>query len=129
MDEAGMKSAIRFCRDELGGSAAEFAIVVLPFGALIFAIIHLCMLFYANQSLQFATEAAARCYSVDSTNCSTIGAVQTYASGRYAGPNIGAVFTPTASGCGHTVVGVGNYTVNAVVIRKTVTLNSTACFP
>ena len=124
-----MKSAIRFCRDEFGGSAAEFAIVVLPFGALFFAIIHLCMLFFANQSLQFATEAAARCYSVDSINCGTTGAVQNYAAGHYGGPNIGAVFTPTASGCGHTVAGTGSYTVNAVVIRKTVTLNSTACFP
>ena len=124
-----MISVIRFCREEFGGSAAEFAIVVLPFGALIFAIIHLCMLFYANQSLQFATEAAARCYSVDSTNCGTTGAVQTYASGRYAGPNIGATFNPAATGCGHTVTGQGNYTVNAVVISKTVTLNATACFP
>jgi len=124
-----MKSMKRFFRDEFGGSAAEFAIVVLPFGALIFAIIHLCMLFYANQSLQFAAEAAARCYSVDSTNCGTTGAVQTYALGRYAGPNISASFTPTATGCGHTVAGTGSYTVNAVVIRKTITLNATACFP
>ena len=124
-----MKSAIRFCRDEFGGGAAEFAIVVLPFAALIFAIIHLCLLFYANQSLQFAAEAAARCYSVDSTNCGTTGAVQTYASGRYAGPNIGATFVADTTGCGHTVTGTGNYALNAVVISKSVPLTAKACFP
>ena len=124
-----MKSAMRFCRDEFGGGAAEFAIVVLPFAALIFAIIHLCLLFFANQSLQYATEAAARCYSVDSINCGTTGAVQTYASGHYGGPNISAVFTPSTGGCGHTVAGAGSYTVNAVVYRKTINLNATACFP
>ena len=124
-----MKSALRFCRDESGGGAAEFAIVVLPFAALIFAIIHLCLLFYANQSLQFATQAAARCSSVDTITCDTAIHIQNYASGRYAGPNIGASFTPGTGACGHSVTGTGNYVLNAVVVRRTITLNAAACFP
>jgi hypothetical protein len=87
------------------------------------------LLFYANQSLQYATEAAARCYSVDSTNCGSTGATQTFATGKYAGPNIGATFVANTSGCGHTVVGSGNYSFNAVVITRSLPLSATACFP
>jgi Flp pilus assembly protein TadG len=124
-----MKSVARFWRNQSGAGAAEFAIVFLPFAALIFAIIHLSMLFYANQSLQFAAEAAARCYSVDSNNCGSTGATQTFATGRYAGPNIGATFVASATGCGHTVAGTGSYRVNAVFVTRTVPLSVTACFP
>jgi len=119
----------RYWKDECGSGAAEFVIVLIPFAALIFAIIHLCLMFYANQTLQFATEAGARCYSVDSVNCNTTGAVQTYASGKYKGPNISPTFVAAATGCGHTVTGTGSYSFNAVVGRFTVPLSATACFP
>jgi len=124
-----MKSLARFWHNQSGSGAAEFAMVFLPFAALIFAIIHLSMLFYANQSLQYATEAAARCYSVDSNNCGSIGNTENFATGRYAGPNIGAAFHATATGCGHTVTGTGNYRLNAVFVTRTVPLTVTACFP
>jgi len=124
-----MSRACKFWANERGGGAAEFALVLLPFAALIYAIIHLCLLFYANQTLQFATEAAARCYSVDSINCSTTGAVQLYAAGRYKGPNITPTFAATATGCGHTVNGSGSYQLNAVVVNVSVPLTATACFP
>jgi Flp pilus assembly protein TadG len=124
-----MSGAIRYWRDECGAGAAEFAIVFLPFAVLVFAIIHMSLLFYANQSLQFAAEAAARCYSVDANNCATTGAVQSYASNNYAGPNIGASFVASATGCGHTVTGSGNYSLNAVVITRSIPLTAKACFP
>lgn len=119
----------RYWKDECGSGAAEFTLVLLPFAALIFAIIHLCLLFYANQTLQFATEAAARCYSVDSVNCSTTGAVQTYASGKYKGPNITQSFVAAGTGCGHTVTASGTYQLNAVFVKVAVPLSATACFP
>lgn len=119
----------RYWKDESGSGAAEFAIVLIPFAALIFAIIHLCLLFFANQSLQFAAEAAARCYSVDSVNCATTGAVQTYATSHYKGPNISPTFVASGIGCGHTVTGSGSYQLNAVFVRKSVPLAATACYP
>jgi len=79
--------------------------------------------------LQFAAEAAARCYSVDSVNCSTTGAVQSYATGRYKGPNISPTFVATGTGCGHTVTGSGNYQLSAVFVRMSVPLAASACFP
>ena len=124
-----MKAAIRFWREEKGSGAAEFTLVLIPFSALVFGIIHACLLFYANQALQFSTEAAARCFSVDANNCASTGAVQSYASGKYKGPNIGATFVASTAGCGHTVTGSGNYSLNAVVITQSIPLAAKACFP
>jgi hypothetical protein len=125
-----MRRLRAYWHEERGGGAAEFAIVVLPFSALIFAIIHLSLMFYANQNLQFAVEGAARCSSVmSSTTCNSTGAVQTYAAGLYKGPNISPSFVYTATGCGHTVTGTGSYTLNAVFVSTSVPLSSTACFP
>jgi len=124
-----MRSVIRYWRHESGSGAAEFTMVLIPFAALIFGIIHMSLLFYANQSLQFAAEAAARCFSVDANNCATTGAAQTFASGKYKGPNIGATFVASKTGCGHTVAGSGNYSLNAVVVSRNIPLTATACFP
>jgi Flp pilus assembly protein TadG len=124
-----MSSFRRYWKDEAGSGAAEFVIVLIPFAALIFAIIHLCLLFFANQSLQFAAEAAARCYSVDSINCASTGAVQTYAASKYRGPNITPTFVASGTGCGHTVTASGSYQLNAVFVRRSVPLAATACFP
>ena len=125
-----MKRLRAYWRDEHGGGAAEFAIVVLPFSALIFGIIHLCLMLYANQNLQFAAEGAARCSSVMSaTTCNSTRAVQTYAAGLYKGPNIAPAFVYSTAGCGHTVVGNGSYSLNAVFVRIAVPLSATACFP
>ena len=115
--------------DESGAAMAEFAMVLIPFTAMIFAIIYGALIFYANQTLQSATEAAARCYSVDRGTCGSTGNVQTYAASRYTGPNIGATFTPSATGCGHTVIGTGNFPINIVVWSTSITMYATACFP
>jgi len=119
----------RYWRNESGAAMAEFALVLLPFTAMIFAIIYGALMFYANQTLQYATEAAARCYSVDAATCNSTTAVRNYAAGRYKGPNIGASFTATATGCGHTVTGTGSFPINIVVWSTSIAMNASACFP
>ena len=124
-----MRQLGAYWREEHGGGAAEFAIVVLPFSALMFAIIHLCLMFYANQALQFAAEGAARCSSVSGTTTCTPGAVPTFAAGLYKGPTAAPTFVYSTAGCGHTVTGAVSYTLNAVFVRTSVPLTATACFP
>ena len=63
-----MRAIRRYPSDERGASAAEFALVTVPFVALTLGIIGLGMALYANQCLQYATEAAARYYSVQTAN-------------------------------------------------------------
>jgi len=124
-----MRRLTEYWKGQRGSGAAEFAIVLIPFTMAVFGIIHMSMLFYANQALQYAAEAGARCYSVDATNCSTASNAQTYASNRYKGPTIGASFTATATGCGHTVVGTGTYQLDAVLVHRAVALRAAACYP
>jgi Flp pilus assembly protein TadG len=125
-----MRTREGYWKDESGAGAAEFALVLIPFLALIFGIINLSLMFYANHTLQYAAEAAARCASVGRfTNCTTTAAVQNYALSHYSGPNITPVFVATTAGCGHTVTGNANFPLNAVVLNITVPLSATACFP
>jgi Flp pilus assembly protein TadG len=119
-----------YWKSETAASSAEFALVVLPFLVLIFGVIQASMIMYANQCLQTATEAAVRCYSVDTVNCGTSTAAQTYAAARYSGPNISPVFVAAiVQRCGHRVTGTANYPLNLIILSPTVALSARACFP
>jgi Flp pilus assembly protein TadG len=123
-------TAAGYWNNERGAASAEFALVVIPFLVMIFAIIGLSTMFYANHTLQFAAEAAARCYSVDVTNCATSGATEAYAATRYSGPgSIAPVFVATATGCGHTVTATGTFQLDAIIFSTSVPLSASACFP
>jgi Flp pilus assembly protein TadG len=124
-----MRARIGYWKDENGAGAAEFALVLLPFLALIFGIIEVSLMMYANQTLQYAAESAARCFSVNAATCGTTGATQAYAATRYSGPNIAPVFVANNTGCGHTVTGTANFQLSAVVVSIAVPLSATACFP
>lgn len=50
----------RFVRQEEGAAAVEFALVALPFLALIFAILETAVVFFAGQTLESATADSAR---------------------------------------------------------------------
>ncbi|MBX3512157.1 MAG: pilus assembly protein [Xanthobacteraceae bacterium] len=54
------KLVVGFGRKNDGAAAVEFAIVVVPFFALLFAIIELAMVFWAGQVLETATHDASR---------------------------------------------------------------------
>ena len=50
----------RFTRDTSGSNAIQFALVAVPFFALIFATIETAMIFFATQAMETATQDAAR---------------------------------------------------------------------
>lgn len=130
-----MRSFHRYLLEERGASAAEFALVTVPFIALVLGIIGLAMTLWANQTLQYATEAAARYYSVQTANTGSVpttGQVQTYANGHYEGPNISPTFTPARGGCGangYQVTGSATFPLNAGIFSFSVPLTAHACFP
>jgi len=51
---------VRFRRNQSGATVVEFALVALPFFALMFAIIETALLFFADQALDTAVSSAAR---------------------------------------------------------------------
>ncbi len=50
----------RFRRDRNGAVAIQFAMIALPFFMMMFAIIEICMIFFATQVLETATQDTAR---------------------------------------------------------------------
>ena len=127
-----MRTGLRYFRDNNGAGAAEFALVVVPFIGLVLGIIGLSMALYANQTLQFATEAAARYYSVQAAigNNPSTTTITNYASTHYKGPSITPSFVANAAAsCGHQVTGTGTLPLNTGLVNTSVTLHSSACFP
>jgi len=130
-----MRKLRHYLHDNGGASAAEFALVCVPFFGLVLAIIGGSMMFYSNQSLQYATETAARYYSVQTTNAGaapTTIAVQTYATNAYTGPGISPTFVAARGGCGANgfqVTGSATFPLNTGLINLSVPLKAHACFP
>jgi Flp pilus assembly protein TadG len=124
-----MRGAGRYWKNERGAAAAEFALVVIPFLGLVLGIIWVSMMLYANHTLQYAAEDAARCWSIKTTICTSAATTQTYASGRYSGPNIAPAFVATQVSCGHKVTGTANFPLTTGLLNTTVPLSATACFP
>ena len=90
-----MKLLRRFMRDETGGSAVEFAMVVPAVLILIFGAIASGVMMYTVVKLQHATETSARCLSAQRSDCS-LSDITTYATGYYSGPTLDdLVFTPS----------------------------------
>ncbi len=129
-----MRGVGLYIRDEAGASAAEFALIFIPFSALVLGILGLSMVLYANQTLQYATEAAARYYSVQTANTGTApagSAINTYGQQQFTGP-MTPTFTASRGGCGPNgfqVYGSGSLPLNAGVYSTTVSLQAHACFP
>jgi hypothetical protein len=80
--------------------------------------------------MHFAAEAAARCYSVDASQCGSATAAQSYAQNLYFGVS-SPTFTASliSPGCGHQVSATLSLVLNAGIVKWTVPLNATACFP
>lgn len=121
-----------YLRRSGGSTAAEFALILPSMIFFILGAFNLTAVFYATSGLNRAVEAAARYASVQTAlNGADPGAtaVQTWAAGNYAGPNVSQVFTYSASGCGHTVSATGTYQMVAGVLNIPFSLSTQACFP
>jgi Flp pilus assembly protein TadG len=125
-----MRARSRFLTDEKGASAAEFALVLIPFIALVLGIIGVSTMIYANETLQYATEDAARCAAVKTSTCFDQTSVSNYALGRYTGPALSPTFAydPAAS-CGHSVTGSATMALDTGLVNISVPLQAHACFP
>ena len=121
--------ALRFIQADEGTSSAEFALVVFPFVGIVLGIIGGGVMFWANTTLHYAAEDAARCASVKATICADATSTQNYALSRYKGPAISPAFSYAASGCGHTVTATATYPLNTGLFNFNVPLSASACFP
>lgn len=119
-----------FIRDERGGSAAEFALVVPFFVLLIFGTIETSIMLSAVIQLHYSAERAARCLSVNVSGACSPGTIEAFAKDFYNGPPlVGMTFTPLVTTCGNQVTGAGSYYVIDGFHATLVTIRAKACYP
>jgi Flp pilus assembly protein TadG len=68
----------RFARDDRGAAAVEFALVSIPFFALIFGIASIAMILYTDAAVHWAVERSARTASMQSAKTYTFPLVPTF---------------------------------------------------
>ncbi|WP_340266290.1 TadE/TadG family type IV pilus assembly protein [Sphingobium mellinum] len=116
--------------DQSGSSVLEFALVAPALFLLIIGGIYLSLLGYTVASLHYATQVAARCASLDATNCGTATGVSTFAQQKFSNFSGGtATFNLTTPACGYNVASSLNYNMNIGVKTITIPINSQSCFP
>jgi Flp pilus assembly protein TadG len=111
-----------------GSTAVEFAIILPALAALVVGGLNTGLLIYSTVGLRTAVEQAARCFSINASQCGTAAAAQTYAQNQYYGIST-PIFTASATGCGHQVSATVTIDVTAVLANFNVPLSATACFP
>jgi Flp pilus assembly pilin Flp len=119
----------RLWSDRRGATAVEFGLVLPAFVMLVLGVIGVSQLAYAVSSMNFAVQEAARCSAVNLAVCGSATATETYAAGKYAGPDVAVVFDSTTAGCGHTVNATGEYELNVAFFVYDIPLTASACFP
>jgi Flp pilus assembly protein TadG len=113
-----------------GAAAVEFALILPAFAMLMIGSMFTAQMMYAASSLRYATEAAARCASINTGACSSDSATQTYAASKYTGPaNPAPTFVSSSTACGHKVTGSLAYVLDTGVTRISVPISAAACFP
>jgi Flp pilus assembly protein TadG len=119
----------KLLRDERGGAAVEYALVLPVFITLIVGALCLGNVAFAANGLHYAVQDAARCAAVKTTVCTDSSTTVAYAKSRYAGPKIAPVFAYSTAGCGHTVTASGRYPLILVAGTINVPLSASACYP
>lgn len=121
---------IKIFVDQSGATALEFALVAPVMIMLIIGGMYLSLLGYTTASLHFATEAAARCASLDSTNCGTAAGVSAYAQQKFLNlSGSTATFNLTTPACGYNVASSLNYNLKIGIATMTIPVTSQSCFP
>ena len=117
--------------DESGATAVEFALTAPIFIALLFGIIECGLALWTQFGLQYGTEAAARCATVDTATCSSASATASYAASNALGLTVPAsTFTATTPSCGNLVQASYVYTfLTSYFGTPRVTLTAQSCFP
>ena len=117
-------------RDRSGTSLIEFAVLLPMFLTLVFGMIDVGRLFWAQTALQHAVEMAARCATINATTCGTAANVKTYATTQAYGLTFPtSTFTVTAPTCGNQVTASYAFSFSSFLPVSTMTLAAKSCYP
>ena len=118
-------------RDNSGATAVELALTMPLFLALLIGCVQIGLLLWTQFGLQYGSEAAARCASINTTTCNTSAQIASYAANHALGLSVPTnAFTVSSPSCGNQISASYPYTFYTLVAgAPTVTLKARACFP
>jgi Flp pilus assembly protein TadG len=119
-------------RGRRGATALEYALVLPALLLFLLGIMDMGRLVWTQATLDHAADAAARCASIDTADCGTTAAIQTYAATQAYGMSLPTSdFTVSAASCGQqvTVSAPFAFVIGGWVSPGTVTLTANACYP
>ena len=116
-----------------GSIAIEYALILPALLMFIIGIIDVSRLLWTYTTLYRATEAAARCAAINTTDCGTTANVKSYAVSQAFGLKVtSSAFTMTTPSCGIQVAASYDFAFAIpafITSLGTVTLKATACYP
>ena len=118
-------------RENSGATAVELALTMPLFLALLIGCVQIGLVLWTQFGLQYGSEAAARCASIDTTTCSNSTQIASYAANHALGLSVPtSAFTVSTPSCGNQISASYPYTFYTLVAgAPTVTLRARACFP
>lgn len=125
-----MRRVAALLADRGGATAVEFALIAPALLLLLFGVAEFGRLLWTQSALHFAVEEAARCAAVDTTNCASTAAVQSFAVGRAAGLGLqSSVFSLSTPACGTQVSASYPFPFVLSALFPSITLTARSCFP
>ncbi len=125
-----------FARDTRGGPVVEFALTLPLFLVLLLGVVQAALILWAQLGIQHGAAMAARCASVDTTQCGSADDVQAFAAAQAYGLSIPATaFSFSAAACGNQVSANYSYSLIGGQIIATafgtgaIALKARSCFP
>jgi Flp pilus assembly protein TadG len=113
-------------RDCRGSVSIEFAVLFLFLLIPALSIFDVYVVALSKMQLEFATEAAARCFATGNINCTTSAATAVYAAALM--PNTSpSNFTVSTMACGGSVI--ANYNYTPMFLPSVISIDASACYP
>jgi hypothetical protein len=118
----------RVC-DRRGNAAIEVALTLPPLLLMILGVIEFGRALWLQNALDFSVAEAARCASVNTTQCGTAEAIAAFASARTGSGFDSSMFSAATASCGHSVSASYPMALAIPFAPISVTLTAQACFP
>lgn len=119
----------RLLAREDGNAAIEMAFAAPALFLLLFGIIECGRALWLQNLLTYSVAEAARCATVNQTNCGTADQIRSYASSESGGNFTSSVFSFTTPSCGNQVSASYAMTMAIMNLSLPVTLSAQACYP
>ena len=125
----GDSNQMRAWDDNRGTTVIEFAMLAPVVITLLVGTFFLGLSLFLVGSLHYAVEEGARCASVNTGVCTDASTTVAYAQSHYFGPSATPTFTFSAASCGNSLTASINYVMDLGMMRLTVPITASACFP